>query len=397
MFFVYISFFVYSTFILSMKPKNTNEFYELKVQGRELSILFKKAFTLENSFAINQILNEKKNFNGIDNINLDFGNIDGCDSYYIIFLTQIDEICKKNDIQLVLNGQTQQMKSLVTAFMKKSDTVTVTKEKQSKFISYFEGIGSVIIIIFSDMGKFISFWGDLLLKLLFLIVQPQKMRWRDFPFHFTAAAVNAVPIVVLILFLIGVITGYQGALQLERFGADIFIANLVGVSISRELAPLMTAIIVAGRSGAAYAAEIGTMKVSEEIDALRSMGFDISRFIILPRIIAVVLAMPALTLLADFAGIGGGLLAAISTLNITVSGYLNQLQISLSFGDLLTGLGKSVIFGLLISTVGGFRGLQVRGGAESVGRYTTASVVTGIFLIILADAVFTFVFQALGI
>ena len=152
-----------------------------------------------------------------------------------------------------------------------------------------------------------------------------------------------------------------------------------------------------GVPGSAFAAEIGTMKVSEEIDALDSMGFDPIKFLVLPRVASVMIAMPILVIFADIAGIGGGLIAALGTLDITLTGYLNELNRALSYWDLFTGLGKSVVFGFLIATVGCFRGLQVKGGAESVGRFTTASVVSGVLLIILSDAVFTFIFQVIGI
>ncbi len=159
----------------------------------------------------------------------------------------------------------------------------------------------------------------------------------------------------------------------------------------------MVAILVAGRSGSAFAAEIGTMKVAEEVDALDSMGYNIVSFLVLPRVLAVTLAMPLLTMLCNIAGVGGGLIAALTTLDITISGYLNELQLAVSMGDIFSGLFKSLIFGFLVATIGCFRGLQVRGGAESVGRFTTASVVTGVFMIIFTDAIFTFIFQVLNI
>jgi len=202
---------------------------------------------------------------------------------------------------------------------------------------------------------------------------------------------------VLIVFLIGLITGYQGALQLAQFGADIYIADLVGISITRELSPLMVAIIVAGRSGSAFAAEIGTMKVSEEIDALTTMGFDRMQFLVLPRVLAVTFAMPLLVIICDLAGIIGGLLAGLATLDITISSFLAQLNIALNYAHVFSGIFKSIVFGLLIATIGCFRGFQVQGGAESVGRYTTASVVSGVFLVILTDAIFVFLLSALGI
>ncbi|MFN3269439.1 MAG: MlaE family ABC transporter permease, partial [Candidatus Kapaibacteriota bacterium] len=222
-------------------------------------------------------------------------------------------------------------------------------------------------------------------------------RWEDFPVLFLKNGVNALPIVSLILLLIGIISGYQGAIQLKQFGADIYIADLIGVSIVRELGPLMTAILVAGRSGSAFAAELGTMKVSEEIDALRSMGFEPFKFLILPRVFAVTLSIPLLTIFGNVAGILGGLISGLSILDITTAGYFTELQIAVDLGDLSSGLLKSIIFGYLVAGIGCFRGLQVKGGAEGVGTATTISVVSGIFAIIIADTIFTFIFDAIGL
>ncbi len=275
---------------------------------------------------------------------------------------------------------------------------TITGEKKhSQLYRYIQHIGSNAISVSHKMYEYIEFMGDLFIKMLYIFYKPQTIRWKDFPYHFTRSGVDALFIVLLIVFLIGVITGYQGALQLQRFGADIFIADLIGISITRELAPLMTAILVAGRSGSAFAAEIGTMKVSEEIDALNSLGFDHMTFLVVPRVIAVMFAMPLLTILADAAGIVGGLLAAVTTLDITITGYINQLERALTNAHIFSGILKSIIFGFLVASVGCFSGMQVRGGAESVGKFTTTAVVSGVLLIIIADAVFTFVFQAIGI
>jgi phospholipid/cholesterol/gamma-HCH transport system permease protein len=223
------------------------------------------------------------------------------------------------------------------------------------------------------------------------------VRWIDLPDIFTKNGVMAVPITVLIVFLIGLISGYQGALQLRQFGADIFIADLVGISITRELSPLMVAILVAGRSGSSFAAQIGTMKVSEEIDALTTLGFDKHDYLVLPRVLAITFAMPILVLICNLVGVIGGLVAAITTLDITLSGYINQLQVALRLGDIFSGLIKSIIFGFLISLVGCYKGLSASGGAESVGKITTGSVVISVFLIIFVDALFTFLLSALGI
>jgi phospholipid/cholesterol/gamma-HCH transport system permease protein len=177
----------------------------------------------------------------------------------------------------------------------------------------------------------------------------------------------------------------------------MFIANLVGISLTRELAPLMVAILVAGRSGSAFAAEIGTMKVSEEIDALTTMGFDKLEFLVMPRVLSVTLAMPFLVIICNVVGMIGGMIAAVTTLDITMAGYIGRMQMAISLWDIGTGLIKSIMFGFLIASLGCYKGINVKGGADAVGRYTTASVVAGVFLIIVTDAVFTFIFQALGI
>lgn len=327
---------------------------------------------------------------------LDCCQMDSYDSYLVIFYSTLKRYCKEHNIQFSAEAVTDDMKEFLRLFEAK-DEIKPEVKKPSFFVYYLNHIGEHTINILNDMRSFIEFLGELIIKMLNLLIRPTQMRWIDFPLHFAKAGVNAVPIVLLIVFLIGVITGYQGAMQLSQFGADIYIADLIGISITRELGPLMTAILVAGRSGSAFAAEIGTMKVAEEVDALNTMGFDHFKFLVLPRVLAVMLAMPILTLLADLAGIVGGLLTAVSALDITITGYLNQLQRALSYWDVFTGVGKSIVFGFLIAAVGCFRGLQVRGGAESVGKYTTTSVVTGVLFIILADAVFTFIFQVVGI
>src|SRR5436190_12480237 len=194
---------------------------------------------------------------------------------------------------------------------------------------------------------------------------------------------DAVPIVVLINFLVGFVMAFQGAVQLKQFGANLFVADLVGLSITRELGPLMTAIIVCGRSGAAFAAELGTMKVSEEVDALRTMGIGPLRFLVLPRIIGLFLAMPILTLLGDLVGIAGGLLVGVISLDITITGYLNETRKALGIWDVFQGLVKCGFFGIAIGIVSCQQGLATSGGAEGVGRRTTAAVVTTLFSLIL--------------
>jgi phospholipid/cholesterol/gamma-HCH transport system permease protein len=195
----------------------------------------------------------------------------------------------------------------------------------------------------------------------------------------------------------GIVIAYQGATQFRRYGANIFVVDLVGLAMLRELSPLLTAIIVAGRSGSAYAAQIGTMKVTEEIDALRTVGIAPIELLVLPKLLALVIAMPLLTVYADMLGVAGGMVMAKSELGVTYLDFVDRLQHALRLSDFLVGIGKAPVFAAIIAAVGCFQGFQVAGDAESVGRRTTISVVQSIFLVIVADSLFSVVFNFLGI
>ncbi|MCK6553376.1 MlaE family lipid ABC transporter permease subunit [Candidatus Binatia bacterium] len=253
--------------------------------------------------------------------------------------------------------------------------------------------GGAALQLAGDTRQIVLFTGEAVLGLWDAMRHPRRIRWRETWLYMERTGRDGVPIVVLISFLMGLITAFQAAVQLQQVGADIYVANLVGLSITRELGPLMTAIIAAGRSGAAYAAEIGTMKVSEEVDALTTMGLDRTRFLVTPKVVALVLMLPCLTLIADLVGILGGLTVAVLGLDLPASVYMRQLRLALVVWDVYSGLIKSVAFALLIAGVGCLRGFQARGGAESVGQITTSAIVAGIFLIIVADAVFTVIFH----
>lgn len=208
--------------------------------------------------------------------------------------------------------------------------------------------------------------------------------------------VDALPIVSLIALLLGLIMAFQAAYQLRQFGANIFVANLVGISMVRELGPLMSAILVAGRSGSAIAAELGTMVVGEEIDALRTMGINEIRFLVVPRVYAITITQPSVTLFANGVGILGGFLIATLYLDLSATAYLRQTVSALTLDDLFTGLAKSLVFAWIIVLIGCHCGLRITGGAEGVGRATTTSVVASIFAIIVADSVFTTLSTVLG-
>ncbi|HRI89319.1 MAG TPA: ABC transporter permease [Candidatus Hydrogenedentes bacterium] len=226
-------------------------------------------------------------------------------------------------------------------------------------------------------------------------IQPLRgkgLRWRSAVEHFVQFGVNSLPIVGLICFLIGGIMAMQSVYLLRAFGATQYVANLVGVIAVRELAPLMTAILLTGRSGSAITAEIGTMKVSEEIDALEVMGLNPTKHLVVPKFLAMILAIPCLTVLGALIMIFGGFAVTVWVVGLEPDVYINNTIKSIKIRDFATGLSKSFFFGIVICLVGVYRGFQVRGGAEGVGHMTTSSVVTSIFLIILVDLVFTYLF-----
>jgi phospholipid/cholesterol/gamma-HCH transport system permease protein len=220
----------------------------------------------------------------------------------------------------------------------------------------------------------------------------RPLKWRSALHQMVLAGVDSVPIVSLISFFLGLVLALQGAYQLQKFGASYYVTALVGVSMTRELGPLITAIVIAGRSGSAFAAEIGTMKVSEEIDALEAMGLNSVRYLVVPKYVALLIMMPCLTLLSDLAGILGGGVFEVYQLDQTFPMFVLATRDALVMRDISTGLVKSLVFGLIITKVGCYEGFSVRGGAEGVGKATTSSVVVSIFLIIFADVIFTALF-----
>ena len=258
-------------------------------------------------------------------------------------------------------------------------------------------IGRETVELGATMRDVFAFVGDLVDSVRRSIRSSRSVNWGVVPKLMERAGADGVPIVLLINFLVGLILGLQAAFQLERFGANIFIADLVGLAMVREMAPLMTAIVVAGRSGAAYAAELGTMRVNQEVDALWTLGFDPHRFLVLPRIVALVGVVPLLTVLSMIVGIFGGLIVGVQRLGLTTLAYWVELQSALSLTDLLGGLFKSVVFAITIALIACQRGLATRGGAEGVGNSTTSAVVAILFFLVVLDAVFTFVFNLFGI
>lgn len=253
-------------------------------------------------------------------------------------------------------------------------------------------IGRATHEVLDDAREVFAFFGDMVASAVGILREPKTGNWKEVLPLAERSGADAVPIVVLINFLVGFVMAFQSAAQLKQFGANIYVANLIGLSVTKELGPLMTAIIVAGRSGAAFAAELGTMKVSEEIDALRTLGFGPMRYLVLPRAVALVLVMPILTMAADCVAILGGMIVGRVSLDVPFGTYLRQTQRAVHLWDVSQGLIKSVVFAIAIALISCQQGFATDGGAEGVGRRTTSSVVTILFTLILIDAAFTVFF-----
>ena len=244
---------------------------------------------------------------------------------------------------------------------------------------------------------YLGFIGELAVVAFGPLRGKNRWRWRAVWHEVQIGGLDALPIVGLTSFLLGVVVAYQGADQLRHYGANVFVVELVGYAMLREFAPLMVAIVIAGRSGSAYAAQIGTMVVSDEIDALRTLGMDPLQRLVLPKLLALAVALPLLTVFADLAGVFGGMVMARSQLDIGFAEFTQRFGRVMQGSALLIGVGKSLVFAAVISTVGCFQGLRTEGSADSVGRQTTLAVVQAIFLVIVADAVFSVAFNLLGL
>ena len=264
-------------------------------------------------------------------------------------------------------------------------------------VGFLERVGRVTLLLIGRAADILGFTGLVTITILRLLRQPRRLRLTATLVQMEVVGLDAMPIVGLLSFLIGVVMAYQGADQLRRFGAEIYTVNLLGVSILRELGVLLAAIIIAGRSGSAFTAQIGTMQVNEEIDALRTLGLDPIEVLVLPRLFGLALTLPLIVFYADFMGILGGGLMSWAVLDINIPNFLTQLQSSISETTLWVGVIKAPFFASIIALVGCYEGLHVTRSAESVGKLTTQSVVESIFFVIVTDAAFSIVFSVLKV
>jgi phospholipid/cholesterol/gamma-HCH transport system permease protein len=328
-------------------------------------------------------------------LTIDLAQVTFLDDFGALVLVEIKNLLPAGNGQLKLTHAGQKVKD-VLAILNIDALAAPSSYTKKRSPNLFTRLGSAAFRQASDLKFAFSFIGAVCFAFFHVVRHPSALRADDTLNSMEKTGVDALPIVGLISFLLGLIMAFMSSVQLRQFGANIYVASLVSLAMVRELGPIMTAIIVAGRSGSAFAAEIGTMKISEEVDALFTMGFDPVRFLVVPKIVATVITVPFLTLFSDLSAILGGLVVGVFMLDLTANAYISQTIKTLSLFDVFWGLMKSGFFALLITMVGCLRGFQVKGGAAAVGQATTSAVVTGIFMIIFLDSILAVILRYWG-
>ncbi len=324
----------------------------------------------------------------------DTRNLTGWDSSFVAFMKNVYEFCAARNIERIPDGLPRgvvRLLALATAVPEKRDA---KREKIRK--PALETIGEESIKLGRSALEMIDFVGEASVAFTRLITGKARFRRIDFVNILQDSGVGALPIVSLISVLVGLILAFVGAVQLRLFGAQIYVADLVGLGMAREMGAMMTAVIMAGRTGAAFAAQLGTMQVNEEIDALKTLGISPMDFLVMPRMIALALMMPLLCLYADLMGILGGALVGIGMLGLTPAEYYTETVLSIALGDFGAGLIKAVVFGVLVALSGCLRGIQCGRSASAVGDATTSAVVTSIVFIIVSDSLLTVIYDIIG-
>lgn len=327
-------------------------------------------------------------------LTVDASSVDYCDGAGIGLFLRLKQIQDQSGASFDLQNLKPEYLRLFEMVSRQEPSKTVQKPRGRE--NPFEMLGRQVAAMGEDLREQIAFIGEVILNLLYAARNPRIIRWKDVWLTIETAGVMALPIIVMMGFLIGMIMAFQSALPLQQMGSDIFVADIVAFAVLRELGPLVTAIILAGRTSSAFSAEIGTMKVNEEISALHTMGLNPVRFLVISRLIAVVFLTPLLIIFTDFFGMLGGLVV-FKSFGYSAVTYVNQVTTTAGLSDVLGGIFKGFAFGVIVAAIGCLRGLQTKTGASAVGQSTTSSVVTGIVLIILTDGLFSIVYYFVGI
>lgn len=364
----------------------------LTTNGSELTLDFRGEFSLYKVPKYEKLI-KSINYDSVNKININTENLTYLDTSAAIFLNRLLEKFESKNISYELKCTASEFQD--TLGLAKKYSQKTKKEKRQK--SLLETIGKRAYKNFVGLLSFFEFLGKLFSTKLHLIRNMQCIRYKEIAFEINESAIKALGIIALTSFLIGLVVAYQGAYQLKTYGANIFIVDMLGISILRELSPIITAIVIAGRSGSSYTAQIGAMKITEELDAMRTMGFDPYLFLVLPRIIALMIMMPIMIFISDIMAIIGGMIVANVDLDITVAMFMDRFLVAIDVGHFYVGIFKGPFFAFLIATIGIYRGMAVKDDTQSIGFNTTKSVVESIFAVIMCDALFSIIFTNLGI
>jgi len=366
----------------------------IDLQNNKLFLSFGGELTLYTIAKIEKELQQIKKY-AFKEIILDGTDIQYLDTAGALFLYELEKkfTTQQIDVSIVLSDERQKSTlSLVVKNMSASHDFKVKREK-----SFLEKTGELFYNYYIGLISFLQFFGELFASNISYLTSWKNIRFKEIAFEINESAVKALGIIALTSFLIGLVVAYQSAYQLKLYGANIFIVDMLGLSIFRELAPLITAIVIAGRSGSAFAAQIGAMKITQELDAMKTMGFEPFAFLVLPRIIALVITMPILIFVADIMAIFGGMIVSHLDLNIAPSLFIDRFSEVIAAKHFYVGIVKGPFFAFLIASIGIYRGLMVKNDTQSIGFNTTKSVVESIFAVIVCDAVFSIAFTNLGI
>lgn len=323
----------------------------------------------------------------------DLSELKSMDSALALLIAKAIQNAQNSDKEVILGAMQSDVKKMLSMAQEHAhfgSRFTPVKE------NILHTIGEESVDNVKSLGDFFAFFGQMSLVFFHSFSHLKRLRWKEMTFEVYESGIKALPIIMLTMFLIGIVVAYQSAAQLKLYGANIFIVDMLGISILRELAPMLAAIIVAGRSGSSYAAQIGVMKITEELDAMRTMGFDPFAFLVLPRLLALMLMMPILIFFADITGLIGGMLIAKVDLGLTSTLFMERFVEVVKVKHFWIGLIKGPFFAMLIATIGIYRGMQVKNDTQSIGFNTTKAVVESIFAVIICDAFFSIIFTNLG-
>ncbi len=371
--------------------------FEISSRGDRTAVLrLKGSWTIKHPLpGLDRELKRYRAENDVDCLVVDIKELTDWDSRLVSLLLRLRQACTQEKIDLQTGNLTQGLRRLLDMALQGSGSQARTTETAG--LLSWGAVSSHAWSLYNGLLDFLDFFGQCVRATLAFFTGFASFRKRDVLNLVRECGVDALPIVTLINLLVGLILAFAGAIQLENFGAQIYVADLVTISMTREMGAIMTGIIMAGRTGAAFAAHLGTMTVNEEIDALQTFGFSPIEFLVVPRIIALVLMMPLLCLYADIMGMLGGLAVGVGMLDLTFAQYINETQLVFTYTNLGLGLFKSAVFGLLIALAGCYRGLKSGRSAASVGLAATSSVVAAIVAIIACDGLFAVLCNILGI